>query len=203
MPGTPGYMEASSFVLRLDATGNVDRARGDIHPQGNPHIQVNPHNITAVARAMAARLSEINPDNTKEYESKLKNFLDRWQPAIVTWEAAAAGLKGKRVITHHNSWVYLLQWLGIDDVANLEAVPGLPPTAAHLSQLTAQFADGGAAAIIRSPYQHDKASEWLSERTGIPAVVLPLTVGGTDAATDLFGLFDDIIARLQKVVDDA
>ena len=203
MPGTDGYMEASSFVLRLDATGNVDRAKGDIHPQGNPHIQVNPHNIMVVARALGARLAKINVENTKSYEENLNNFLDHWQPAIVTWEAAVAGLKGKRVITHHKSWVYLLRWLGIENVANLEAVPGLPPTATHLSQLTGQFADGGAAAIIRAPYQHDKPSEWLSERTGIPAIVLPLTVGGTEGATDLFALFDDIIARLQGAMDDA
>ena len=203
MPGTDGYMEASSFVMRLDATGNVDRAKGDIHPQGNPHIQVDPHNITAVARALTTRLSKINRDNTDSYENNLKGFLERWQTAIATWEAAAADLQGKQVITHHRSWVYLLRWLGMNEVANLEAVPGLPPTAAHLSQLTGQFADGGAAVIIRAPYQHDKASTWLSERTGIPAIVLPLTVGGTEGATDLFGLFDDIIRLLQGAIDDA
>lgn len=199
LPGNDGFMEASSFVLRLDATGNVDRAKGDIHPQGNPHIQVNPHNITAVARALAARMSRINQENTESYEGNLNRFLTRWEVAIARWEATAASLKGRRVITHHTSWVYLLQWLGIEGVANLEAVPGLPPTAAHLSQLTAEFAGGGADAIIRSPYQHAKASEWLSERTGIPSIVLPLTVGGTDEAVDLFALFDDIIARLEGV----
>ena len=100
------------------------------------------------------------------------------------------------MITHHKSWVYLERWLGLQEVGNLEAVPGLPPSATHLSQLTQRFADRGADVIIRSPYQDDRASHWLSERTGIPAVVLPLTVGGTDAAVDLFSLYDDIIERL-------
>lgn len=203
MPGSDGYMEASSFVLRVDATANVDRAKGDIHPQGNPHIQVNPHNITSVARALAARLSKINPVNTKRYEINLSKFLDRWRGSISRWEEAAMSLRGKRAITHHKSWVYLLRWLGIEEAANLEAIPGLPPTAAHLSQLTTRFAGGQADIIIRAPYQHAKASQWLSERTGVPAIVLPLTVGGTDAATDLFALFDDIIARLKEATDDA
>lgn len=203
LPGNDGYMEASSFVLRVDATANVDRAKGDIHPQGNPHIQVDPHNITAVARALSVRLSLINPINTNIYEENLNKFLTRWQDSISRWEAEAMSLRGKRAITHHKSWVYLLRWLGIEEVANLEAVPGLPPTAAHLSQLTTRFAGGGADVIIRAPYQHGKASEWLSERTDVPAIVLPLTVGGTDVATDLFALFDDIIARLKKATDDA
>jgi len=108
----------------------------------------------------------------------------------------AAPLRGKRVITHHMSWVYLERWLGIVEVGNLEAVAGLPPTATHLSRLTKEFADGGADVIVRAPYQDDKPSQWLAERTGITAIVLPLSVGGTDGATDLFSLYDDIVDRL-------
>lgn len=203
LPGNDGYMEASSFVLRMDATADVDRGKGDIHPQGNPHIQVNPHNIAAVARALSARMAKISPENTESYRLNLSLFLERWLAATSRWEATASGLRGKRAITHHKSWVYLLQWLGIEEIANLEAVPGLPPTAAHLSRLTTQFSDGSADVIIRAPYQHDKASDWLSERTGIPATVLPLSVGGTDGATNLFSMFDDIIERLIGAMDDA
>ena len=203
MPGTDGYFEASNFVLRVDATANVDRAQGDIHPQGNPHIQTNPHNLAAVARAMAGRMAKIDPENTESYESKLNNFMTRWQAAIQRWEAAAAPLQGKRIITHHKSWVYLVRWLGLEEVAHLEAIAGLPPTATHLSTLTSRFGDGGADVIVRSPYQDARPSQWLSERIDVPAVVLPLTVGGTDAATDLFSMFDDIVARLTGVLDNA
>lgn len=203
MPGADGYLEASAYVTRLEKTNAVDRAQGDIHPLGNPHIQTNPHNIAAVAKVLTARLSLIDPSNTESYKQNLKQFINKWNPAMARWEAQAAGLRGKRAITHHKSWVYMLDWLGIEPVAHLEAVPGLPPTAAHLGRLTAQFADGGADVIIRAPFQDAKPSEWLSERTGIPAIVLPLSPGGTDAATDLFGMFDDIIARLLGVMNDA
>jgi zinc/manganese transport system substrate-binding protein len=198
LPGSRGYMEASSYVMRLAATGNVDRAQGDIHPEGNPHIQTNPHNIAAVARALGERMQSLDPENAASYEAGLADFLGRWQDAIEIWEARAVTLRGARAITHHKSWVYLERWLGIEEVANLEAVPGLPPTATHLSRLTKQFAGGGADFIIRSPYQDARPSEWLSEKVGIAAIVLPLTVGGTEQALDLFSLFDDIIERLLK-----
>ena len=196
LPGNDGYFETSRYVVRLDATGNVDRAQGDIHPQGNPHIQTNPNNIAAVAEALGQRLMTLDPDNAQSYETRLAEFLARWQEAIEAWEAKAKPLHGMRVITHHKSWVYLERWLGLEEVANLEAVPGLPPTAAHLSKLTKQFAGGGADFIVRSPYQDARPSEWLSEKTGIPELLLPLTVGGTDKAQDLFALFDDILDRL-------
>ncbi len=198
LPGSSGYMEASSYVLRLDATGDVDRAQGDIHPEGNPHIQTNPHNIAAVARALGERMKSLDPENAATYEAGLADFLARWQDAIAVWEAKAETLRGAKAITHHKSWVYLERWLGIEEIANLEAVPGLPPTAPHLSRLTKQFEHGGADFIIRSPYQDARPSEWLSKRVGITAIVLPLTLGGTEEAQDLFSLFDDIVDRLLK-----
>ena len=196
MPGNPGYLEVSSFVLRIDATANVDRAQGDIHPQGNPHIQTNPHNIAVVAGVLAKRMAEIDAENAESYRAGYEAFDARWKAAIDAWEERAAPLRGKRIITHHKSWVYLERWLGLEEAGNLEAIAGLPPTAKHLSLLTKEFENGGADVIVRSPYQDDRPSVWLSERTGIPAVVLPLTVGGTDEASDLFSLYDDVIDRL-------
>jgi zinc/manganese transport system substrate-binding protein len=107
-------------------------------------------------------------------------------------------LRGKRVVCHHTSWIYLEDWLMLEEVATLEPVPGIPPTASHLSDLLEELGtDGsGADAIIRAPFQSAKASDWLETRTGIPAVMLPLTVGGSEGAGDLFGLFDDILDRL-------
>lgn len=195
-PGSDGYFEASMFVERFEATDNVDRSQGDIHPFGNPHVQTNPHNVRLIAAALAERMAALDAPNAERYRTGAADFTRRWDDAIERWEERAAPLAGKRVITHHKSWVYLERWLKLEEVENLEPIPGLPPTAGHLSQLVRKFGNHGADVIIRAPYQDARASEWLQERTGIPAVVLPLSVGGTEEATDLFALFDDIIDRL-------
>ncbi len=201
LPGKDGFLEASSVVTRLGVPDTVDRAQGDMHPQGNPHIQMNPHNIALVARALGERMALLDPDNAAEYDRGTDEFLERWADAIAGWEKRAHSLAGKRVVCHHKSWLYLEDWLQLEEVATLEPVPGIPPTASHLSSLLNLLgADGsGADAIIRAPFQSAKASEWLESRAGIPAVVLPLTVGGSEAATDLFSLFEDILDRLLEV----
>lgn len=201
MPGGNGFLEASQYVKRLDIAESVDRSQGDVHPQGNPHIQTDPRNILLVAGALSKRLAELDPDNAAFYDDKMVDFRQRWSNAIVDWDKRAAVLRGKRVITHHKSWGYLENWLGLDEVATLEPLPGIPPTASHLASLLNQFGDKGADVIIRAPYQSDKPSEWLSERTGIPAVMLPSTVGGSEQASDLFNWFDDIIDRLLNAVE--
>jgi zinc/manganese transport system substrate-binding protein len=197
-PGSDGFLEASMWVPRLGIPENVDRAQGDIHPQGNPHVQVNPHNIALVAHALGERMAQLDPDAAAEYRENTRRFSEQWAAAIQRWEGRAKPLEGLKVVAHHKSWVYLQDWLGLEEVATLEPVPGVPPTASHLSSLLERLGTDGQGAdfIIRAPYQSDKASHWLAERTGIPAVMLPLTVGGSERATDLFGLFDDILDRL-------
>jgi len=196
MPGSPGFLEASQYIKRLDVTTDNDRSQGDVHPQGNPHIQTNPHNILLVADAMTERMVQLDPANTDIYQKNLTDFRQRWTVAIAGWEERVSVLQGKRVIAHHKSWIYLENWLGLEEVATLEPVSGIPPTASHLGSLLDRFGESGADYIIRAPFQSEKASKWLSERTGIPAVLLPLTVGGTKQATNLFTWFDDIINRL-------
>lgn len=197
LPGSSGFLEASGYVKRLDTAVSSDRSQGDVHPQGNPHIQTNPHNILLVAKAMAERMAQLDPENAETYRQNLQDFNQSWSNAIIAWEDRAANLRGKRVIVHHKSWIYLQNWLGLVEVATLEPVPGVPPTATHLADLLNRFGNsGGADLIIRAPFQSAKPSNWLSERTGIPAVLLPLTVGGTEQATDLYKWFDDILDRL-------
>lgn len=198
--GSPGYFEASSFVKRLDVNAGADRSQGDVHPQGNPHVQTSAPNIRLIAQALGERMAQIDGGNADYYMSNLQDFLARWDSAITGWEAKAAPLRGRKMITHHKSWVYLQQWLGIEEVANLEPVPGLPPTTSHLGQLLSQFGDGGADFIVRAPFQDQKGSKWLSDRSGIPYLVLPFTIGGDDRAVDLFTLFDDTIDLLLEVI---
>jgi zinc/manganese transport system substrate-binding protein len=190
-------------VRRLDVPDSVDRAQGDMHPQGNPHIQMNPHNIARVAAVLGQRMAALDPANAAAYAAGTGDFLQRWESAIAAWEERARPLAGKRVISHHRSWVYLEDWLGLVEVGTLEPVPGIPPTAAHLSSLLAELGgdsqgtkEPGADFIIRAPFHSAKASEWLQERTGIPALALPMTIGGSERAVDLFSWFDDVVDSL-------
>jgi zinc/manganese transport system substrate-binding protein len=192
----PGYFMAAEQVVTLEKPTQLDRAAGDVHPQGNPHIQLDPYRVLAVAKALDARLIALDSANAAAYTQRLADFTARWQTATKTWETKAAPLKGRKVVVHHASWVYLLQWLGMEQIGALEPKPGVPPTSGHLASLIDLTKSQNTLAILSAAYQDPKPGEWLSERTGVPAVVLPFTVGGDDSAKDLFGLFDDTIDKL-------
>jgi zinc/manganese transport system substrate-binding protein len=197
-PGQPGFFEAARFVELLDRPAFVDRSMGDVHAAGNPHIHLDPRNLLKVAEALAARLSALDAANAAHYAARQRAFAARMAAAVARWEREAASLRETRVLAHHRNWSYLAAWLGLRVAADLEPKPGIEPSAAYLAQLVDRLKAQPAKMVLRTPYQPPRASEWIAERTGIRAVELPFTVGGSARATDLFSLFDDILARLKE-----
>src|SRR5438093_115308 len=175
-PGQRGYFEATAFVTTIERPTRLDRAEGDVHPQGNPHIQTDPRNIARVATALAQRLAQIDPPNAAYYEARYKSFSDKWTAAIARWEGAAAPLKGTPIIVQHKGFPYLSGWLGLKEVAALEPKPGIEPTTAHLSDVLATVQQQPVKMVIRAAYQSERASQWIAERAKINVVALPFTV---------------------------
>ncbi|MBC7380110.1 MAG: zinc ABC transporter substrate-binding protein [Burkholderiaceae bacterium] len=194
--GQPGNFAAADYVRKLEVPGQLDRAQGDVHAAGNPHIQTDPRNIAAVAKALGARLQQVDAANAPAYAQRLADFSLRWQQAMGRWSAQAAPLKGASVVSQHKAFVYLYDWLGLKEVAVLEPKPGVEPTASHLQAVLSALKTTPARMTLYAAYQDAKPAEWLTRNAGIPAVKIPFTVGGTDGAKNLFSLFDDTIARL-------
>ncbi|WP_210735827.1 metal ABC transporter solute-binding protein, Zn/Mn family [Massilia sp. Mn16-1_5] len=194
--GQPGFFEAGSFVPRLDVPAKLDRAEGDVHAYGNPHVHLNPHNIALISAQLAKRLAAIDPANAAFYGQRQADFASRWSQAMRKWETQAAPLRGVAIVEHHRNMEYLMGWLGMRQVGTLEPKPGVEPSAAQLGQLLSQLQQQPARFVLRAAYQDERASNWLSQRARIPAVVIPFTVGADKESGDLFALFDTTVRRL-------
>ncbi len=197
--GQPGYFEAAAAARLIEVPDRVDRSMGDVHAAGNPHLHLDPQNVSRVAKALAARMSALDAQNASYFIGRELAFQARWREATARWERQAEPLKGVPLVTSHKDLSYLVAWLGMRHVGTLEPKPGLPPSTAHLAQLLAALQRTPAKAVVRSAYQDRRGADWLAQQAGLPSVMLPYTVGGSERATDLFGLYDDTIARLLAV----
>lgn len=195
-PGQPGYFEAARFVPLREKPERLDRALGDVHPEGNPHVHLDPRNIAAVAAALGDRMASIDVPNAAEHRQKTKAFIERWREASARWEKQGQPLKGVRVIVHHKNLTYLLAWLGVEEAGSLEPKPGLPPSAAHLNALLEILKRVPVKGVVRAAYNDPRPAHWLANEARIPVVVLPYTVGGSEQAKDLFTLYEDTLSRL-------
>jgi zinc/manganese transport system substrate-binding protein len=195
-PGQPGYFEAASAAKLIEVPARVDRSMGDVHAAGNPHLHLDPQNVARVAGALGTRLGALDPPHAAYYAERERDFQRRWREAVARWEKDAAPLKGMAIVVYHRDLSYLVAWLGLRVAGSLEPKPGIPPSAAHLAKLLDALRQTPARAVVRAAYNDPRAAEWLAREARIPAVVLPYTVGGTERAGDLFGLYEDTIARL-------
>lgn len=198
--GAEGYFMATDSVSMLGVPVALDRSQGDVHAMGNPHIQTDPNNITDVAIDLNERLQLLDPDNADMYQQQYEDFKHRWQQALKGWNKRADNLRGKRIIVHHKSWVYMNDWLGLKEIGALEPKPGVPPTTDHLAQLLNKMQKRPADVIIYAAYQSSRSAHWLSEKTGIKAVKLAFTVGAVKGVNTLFELYDDTLSRLEQAV---
>jgi len=197
-PGKPGYFEAAAYVTLQDKPTRLDRAEGDVHAAGDPHIQTDPRNILRIAQPLAARLAELDPANAAFYTARQKAFADKFGAAIANWEKQGASLRGVPIVVQHKAFTYLIAWLGMTQVATLEPKPGVEPTTSYLSEVLEIIKQKAPKMVLRAAYQSDRASQWVAERAKINVVTLPFTVGGDEQAKDLYSFYDDTIARLRE-----
>ena len=200
-PGRPGHVMAADHLEAVDLPETLDRALGDLHPGGNPHFHLDPRNMLVLADVLAERLALIDPENAAAYDARRDAFAERWRPALAEWRARADRLAGMPVVVHHENWAHFLRWAGLERAAALEPVPGAPPTASHLARVLKRVEETGAKAILRAPFDPADAADWLAERTGLPVLAPPFTVGGREGVDDLFDLFDALLASLEEIGD--
>jgi len=191
-----GHFLATDYVTLKDIPVTLDRSAGDVHAAGNPHIQTDPRLILTVAAKLSERMQILDPQHQTSYQQRLVDFQQRWRAAITRWEQQAQPLIGFPIVVQHDNWRYLTDWLQLHKVAVLEAKPGVPPTANDLHRVIKQLEQQPAKAIVHASYQPTKSSDWLVDKTQLPKVTLPFTVGGDKQATDLFSVFDITIQRL-------
>ena len=194
-PGAPGYFEAAAALELLEVPTQLDRSMGDIHPHGNPHVQLDPHNIATVAQALTARLAQLDPAHAAVLRgARPRTSIRAGRPPSRAGRAKAAPLKGAQRRDHASrpgvpvSLARTQRGRRHRAQARRAADRRLPRAARHASSPPRRRR-----MILLNAYNDPKAANWLSERVHAPVVVLPFSVGGTPEAKDLFGLFDDTL----------
>ena len=189
--GAPGYLDMSQSCQILEIpTGQVTRAMGDVHPLGNPHYWLDPDNGRRIAKALAAKLSEMQPANAAAFAQRYADFDKRLATAEKGWEAKMAPYRGRKVITYHRSWPNFCEHFGLEVVDYVEPKPGIPPSPVHTLEVINTMKREGIKLILVEPYFDLRAPNKIAQDVGGQVAVLLPSVGGVKQVTDYFQLFD-------------
>jgi len=202
-PGAEGYLDASTKARILDIpTGQVTRAEGDVHPQGNPHYWLDPENGKIVARSIADKLSQLRPNDRAYFDQRTADFTTRVGEGEKRWLAAMAPYKGTKVVTYHRSFPNFADRFGLDVIGYVEPRPGIPPTPQHTLDLMTEMKRQNVKLVLLEPYFDLKTPNAIGRDTGAQVIVMPPSVGGVKGTEDYFKLFDYDVALLLKAITE-
>ncbi len=171
-------------------TGPIDASMGDVHPEGNPHWWLDPVRVAGVARRLAAEFARADPGESLRFEANAESFAAEVERRLPALDAA---LRGRVFIEHHSSWVYLADRFGMVIAGRVEPLPGIPPTARHLTTLAHRIEARQVPLVIRDTYHADAGPRFLARETGVRTAVLPASC---DAPTP-----EAYFAHLDRIVE--
>jgi zinc/manganese transport system substrate-binding protein len=197
--GAAGMVYAANHVSLIDPRPPGSPFDGDVHSEGNPHLHLDPRRLLAVAAAIRDVVAQLEPARKAEVQQRHAAWERDWRSRIAQWELKAAPLRGMRVAGQHTTYGYLWRWLGIEQVADLEPKPGMPPTPGHLQRLLELARAAPPRAVVVAAYQDARSAQWLGQQLRAPVLQLPATVLEEAPVPDLPALFDHVIDRLLAV----
>jgi ABC-type Zn uptake system ZnuABC Zn-binding protein ZnuA len=195
-PGQPGYVDASAGVRILLPSGPVDRSRGDVHPEGNPHYTMDPATAAQVTQNIVAGLSRVAPGSAAAFGEQRRAFLARLDADMARWQKMLEPARGARVVTYHEGFTYFLNRFGLALAGAIEDRPGIPPSPAHLATLIRLMKEQGIKVVIAEPWADRRTVELVARDSGARALVLPAAVGGVKGADSYVEMLDYNVTAL-------
>ena len=194
--GSQGFLDISRAIHLIDVPKSVSRAMGDIHPEGNPHFDTDPHNVLPMAKLITKKLIALDGSHQKAYQGKLQAFTQKWNQFLNTFDAGMKSCKGKKVVQYHELYNYLLRRYGIKPVANIEPLPGISPSSKHTLELIQQMRKEHVTTILQDPYHEKKTARFIAEKTDAKVIILPHDVGSVSGTKSLESFYNTIKERL-------
>ena len=145
---------------------------------------------------IAGALIQLDPASTDAYTANLRAFLIELDQRIEGWEAQMEPYRGKSVMTYHRTWSYLVEWLDLEVVGELEPLPGIPPNPAHLAELVLMHPDGSVDLIMVEPWSNLTTAIELARQIETGAIVLPVQPGGVPNSAGYLDMIDAVVQRL-------
>jgi zinc/manganese transport system substrate-binding protein len=200
VPGTPGYVDASQGVAIIPPTGPVDRSRGDVHPEGNPHYTLDPVTATVVTQNIVDGLARVSPAQSEQFAARRRDFLTRLNAAVLRWQQTMEPVRGAKIVTYHEIFTYFLRRFGLEQAGVIEDRPGIPPSPTHLANLIRTIREQQVKAIMAESFADQKVVALVARESGARAVPVPASVDGVKGVQSYMDLFDHLVKTLAEAL---
>jgi len=181
--------------------GEVSRAKGDIHPFGNPHIMLDPRNGLKILQLISNTVVQLDPKAAAAFRERTSTFSRRLSDKIRRWSERLAPYRDQEVVTYHRVWSYFFSWSGLRYAEVIENKPGIPPSPSHVSRVIETMRSRKIPVIFVAHYTPPKVARRVAALAGARAVVLPALVGADSTIRTYEDLFEVLVSKVVRALE--
>lgn len=197
-PGAPGFVNCSEGWTALDVPASLSRKAGDVHPQGNPHMNLDPRAGKQFAERIFQGLCAIDPHSKEAYQQRFDEYSKKLADAGQRWVEMGKAWKGKKLVVYHQEYNYLAAAYGIEITGAIEVRPGIPPTPNHLAELVERMKHEELGVIATATWSNNDEVAEVAKETRWRVAELPNQCGGLPGTDTWIGMMDVLHTRLQQ-----
>ena len=200
LPGNSGYIDCSVNIQVKQVPKSLLRREGDVHPLGNPHVNLDPVNAALMAREMVIGFSRVYPPGQAVFERNFKKFTTHLSQQMGKWQKLAEPLQGVKFVSYHQDTIYFAERFGLEEVGQIEIRPGIEPTQGHLVWLINRMKEEGVTLILREPHFGAQLPNWVAQETGASVAKFLIMVGGNPGVNTYEDLIEFNLRSILKAI---
>ncbi|MFM2154369.1 MAG: hypothetical protein RL382_270 [Actinomycetota bacterium] len=166
----------------------------------DPHVWLDPERLIVVAKAVAAKLSEVDPDNSETYATNLTAFVEQLEGLDADFTSGLASCERRLIVTSHAAFGYLADAYNLEQEAISGLSPESEPTPKRLNEIGKEAKADGTTTIFFETLASPKVAQTLADDLNISAAVLD-PIEGIGEGQTYFSIMESNLAALRKALN--
>jgi len=177
-----------------------EEAHSDEEMISDPHFWLDPERLVVAAKAVAAKFSEIDPENSSVYATNLDKFVAELNVLDQKFLTGLASCERDLIVTSHAAFGYLADAYGLTQEAIAGLSPDSEPTPKRLNEISKEAKTDGTTTIFFETLASPKIAQTLADDLNIEAAVLDPLEGISEGQT-YFSIMESNLKALQKALN--
>lgn len=156
---------------------------GQADPAKDPHVWLDPRTAGEQVSKIEAALSEIDPGNSENYESRAGDLKTRLEQLDQKYREGLANCEKKEIVTSHTSFAYLAERYGLRQIAITGISPDEEPSPGAMAQIVNFVRENKVDYIFFESLVSPNLAETIATEAGVDTLVLNPVEGLNDDET--------------------
>ena len=183
-----------------DGHNHGEEAHSDEEMLSDPHVWLDPERLIVVAKAVAAKLSEVDPDNSETYATNLTAFVEQLEGLDADFTSGLASCERRLIVTSHAAFGYMADAYNLEQEAISGLSPESEPTPKRLNEIGKEAKADGTTTIFFETLASPKVAQTLADDLNISAAVLD-PIEGIGEGQTYFSVMESNLAALRKALN--